>query len=113
VSCNLRYGLSGGLFRRAKLVPRMTPDTALISLSLKNRKIVTEITEAGPWYDAEDYHQEYCECCVVLDITPLITMGTRCHDGDSPSLRRSGRTADIPVTNNPGGYECPTHMFYW
>ncbi|GFZ51088.1 Peptide Met(O) reductase [Saitozyma sp. JCM 24511] len=43
---------------------------------LKNRKIVTEITQAGPWYDAEDYHQEY-------------------------------------LTNNPGGYECPTHMFYW
>ncbi|RSH91520.1 Peptide-methionine (S)-S-oxide reductase [Saitozyma podzolica] len=43
---------------------------------LKNRKIVTEITEAGPWYDAEDYHQEY-------------------------------------LTNNPGGYECPTHIFYW
>ena len=22
-------------------------------------KIVTQIVEAGPWYDAEDYHQDY------------------------------------------------------
>ena len=23
------------------------------------KKIVTEIVQAGPWWDAEDYHQEY------------------------------------------------------
>lgn len=25
----------------------------------KDEKIVTEIQEVGPWYDAEDYHQLY------------------------------------------------------
>nr|XP_019043867.1 peptide-methionine (S)-S-oxide reductase [Kwoniella bestiolae CBS 10118]OCF22797.1 peptide-methionine (S)-S-oxide reductase [Kwoniella bestiolae CBS 10118] len=43
---------------------------------LKGKPIVTQITKAGKWYPAEDYHQEYLD-------------------------------------NNPGGYECPTHRFYW
>lgn len=28
--------------------------------SLKGRPIATVIVEAGRWWDAEDYHQEYC-----------------------------------------------------
>ncbi|KAL7424540.1 hypothetical protein Q5752_000224 [Cryptotrichosporon argae] len=43
---------------------------------LKGKPIATEISPAGVWYNAEDYHQQYLD-------------------------------------NNPGGYECPTHMFYW
>ncbi|WVF67349.1 peptide-methionine (S)-S-oxide reductase [Kwoniella sp. CBS 6097] len=43
---------------------------------LKGRPIVTQIVQAGKWWPAEDYHQEYLD-------------------------------------NNPGGYECPTHRFYW
>ncbi|KAG0346838.1 Peptide-methionine (S)-S-oxide reductase [Podila humilis] len=30
-------------------------------IHFKNQKIVTQIVPAGPWYDAEDYHQKYLE----------------------------------------------------
>lgn len=26
---------------------------------ISGQKIVTQLVEAGPWYDAEDYHQDY------------------------------------------------------
>ena len=31
------------------------------------------------------------------------------------AITMMGRLADgaVTVDNNPGGYECPTHMFYW
>lgn len=59
--------------------------------SLKGRPIVTQIAPIGKWHAGEDYHQEY-------RMLPFI-----------PS---TGMT-DIVVDNNPGGYECPTHRFYW
>lgn len=28
-------------------------------IEMAGTKIVTQLVEAGPWWDAEDYHQEY------------------------------------------------------
>ena len=33
--------------------------SVLLMNAVVGEKIVTDIIEAGPWYDAEDYHQEY------------------------------------------------------
>lgn len=35
-------------------------DCSLTLSSLKGRPIVTQIAKAGPFYQAEDYHQNYC-----------------------------------------------------
>lgn len=59
---------------------------------LKNKPIVTEIAPISKWWAGEDYHQQYCESI-------------------SRSFRRPWLTS--VVDNNPGGYECPTHQFYW
>jgi peptide methionine sulfoxide reductase MsrA len=37
------------------------PYDANIPLSFKDSKIVTEITPAAVWWNAEDYHQQYRE----------------------------------------------------
>ncbi|KAI0298331.1 peptide methionine sulfoxide reductase [Multifurca ochricompacta] len=38
---------------------RVTQEIQVKHFSPKGQNIVTAIEEAGPWYDAEDYHQEY------------------------------------------------------
>ena len=38
---------------------RVTQEVQEKHFTSKEQKIVTTIEEAGPWYDAEDYHQEY------------------------------------------------------
>lgn len=37
----------------------VTKDVQSLHFDSKGKKIVTEILPAGPWYDAEEYHQEY------------------------------------------------------
>ena len=38
---------------------RVTEEVQAAHFTPKNKKIVTQIVEAGDWYDAEDYHQLY------------------------------------------------------
>jgi len=38
---------------------RVTEEVQAAHFTPKNEKIVTEILEAGPWWDAEEYHQLY------------------------------------------------------
>lgn len=38
---------------------RVTEEVQEKHFTPKGQKIVTTIEAAGPWYDAEDYHQEY------------------------------------------------------
>jgi peptide-methionine (S)-S-oxide reductase len=38
---------------------RVTAEVQAAHFTPKNEKIVTEILEAGPWWDAEEYHQLY------------------------------------------------------
>jgi peptide-methionine (S)-S-oxide reductase len=38
---------------------RVTAEVQAAHFTPKNKKIVTEIVESGPWWDAEDYHQLY------------------------------------------------------
>ena len=71
---------------------------SVMSISLKNKKIVTEIAPLGKFYDGEDYHQDYR----VLQIKRK----RRIHV-DRFYL------PPLTVNQNPGGYECPTHRFYW
>lgn len=37
----------------------MTAEVQAKHFDPKGKKIVTTIGPSGPWYDAEDYHQEY------------------------------------------------------
>ena len=41
------------------IAKRVTEEVQVKHFTPKGRKIVTEILQAGPWYDAEDYHQLY------------------------------------------------------
>ncbi|KAI9573469.1 peptide methionine sulfoxide reductase MsrA [Boletus coccyginus] len=41
------------------IAKRVTEEVRAKHFTPKGRKIVTEILQAGPWYDAEDYHQLY------------------------------------------------------
>ncbi|TDL27107.1 peptide methionine sulfoxide reductase [Rickenella mellea] len=41
------------------IAQRVTNEIQQKYFDLKGKKIVTTIERAGPWYDAEDYHQEY------------------------------------------------------
>jgi peptide-methionine (S)-S-oxide reductase len=38
---------------------KVTEEVQKLRFDPKKKKIVTEIAAAGPWYDAEDYHQMY------------------------------------------------------
>ena len=38
---------------------RVTAEVQKNHVDPRGKKIATEITKAGPWYNAEDYHQEY------------------------------------------------------
>lgn len=42
-----------------EIAKRVTEELQRKYFAPKGKKIVTEITAAGPWYDAETYHQEY------------------------------------------------------
>ena len=42
-----------------KIARRVTQEVQEKHFTSKDQKIVTTIEAAGPWYDAEDYHQEY------------------------------------------------------
>ncbi|KAK7684391.1 Peptide-methionine (S)-S-oxide reductase [Cerrena zonata] len=41
------------------IAQRVTEEVQKKHFDAKGEKIVTDIVEAGPWWDAEDYHQEY------------------------------------------------------
>jgi len=41
------------------IAKRVTEEVHKKHFEPKGKKITTQISEAGPWYDAEDYHQEY------------------------------------------------------
>lgn len=42
-----------------EIAKRVTEEVQKKHFDPKGKKIVTAIVPAGPWYDAEDYHQEY------------------------------------------------------
>lgn len=42
-----------------EVAKRVTDEVQKKHFDPKGQKIVTEITPAGKWWDAEDYHQEY------------------------------------------------------
>ncbi|KZT03227.1 peptide methionine sulfoxide reductase [Laetiporus sulphureus 93-53] len=42
-----------------QIAKRVTDDVQKKHFDPIGKKIVTQIVPAGPWYDAEDYHQEY------------------------------------------------------
>ncbi|KAI0686933.1 peptide methionine sulfoxide reductase [Cytidiella melzeri] len=42
-----------------EIAKRVTEEVQAKHFSPKGKKIVTSIEAAGPWWDAEDYHQEY------------------------------------------------------
>jgi len=42
-----------------KTAQAVTEEVQAKHFTPKGKKIVTEISPAGPWYDAEEYHQEY------------------------------------------------------
>lgn len=44
---------------QASIAKRVTEEVQAKHFTPKGRGIVTEILEAGPWYNAEDYHQLY------------------------------------------------------
>jgi len=44
---------------QATIAQRVTEEVQTKHFTPKGKKVVTEIIEAGPWYDAEDYHQLY------------------------------------------------------
>ncbi|KAF9021405.1 peptide methionine sulfoxide reductase [Hymenopellis radicata] len=58
---NRQGGDTGTQYRSA--IFTYTPEQADIArrVTEEGKKIVTEITEAGPWWDAEEYHQLYLE----------------------------------------------------
>ena len=41
------------------IAKRVTEQVQAAHFTAKSKNIVTEIVEAGPWWDAEDYHQLY------------------------------------------------------
>lgn len=67
---------------------------------LKNKPIVTQILPIGKWWAGEEYHQNYCK----FRFPTLLSS----FQNDMSRIE-----ADVTVDNNPGGYECPTHQFYW
>jgi peptide-methionine (S)-S-oxide reductase len=44
---------------QAEIARRVTAEVQAKRFDPQGKKIVTEITPASKWYDAEDYHQEY------------------------------------------------------
>ncbi|KAI0315283.1 peptide methionine sulfoxide reductase, partial [Amylostereum chailletii] len=42
-----------------EIAKRLTDEIQAKHFDPKGKKIVTQIEAAGPWYDAEEYHQEY------------------------------------------------------
>jgi len=44
---------------QASIAQRVTEEVQAKHFTPRGKKIVTEIVEAGKWYDAEDYHQLY------------------------------------------------------
>ncbi|KAF8999154.1 peptide methionine sulfoxide reductase [Cyathus striatus] len=44
---------------QVEVAKRVTEEVQAKHFTAKSKKIVTEIVEAGPWWNAEDYHQLY------------------------------------------------------
>mgnify|MGYP002718843634 CR=1 FL=1 len=66
--------LSPPRFRRSSESGANPPPLVLANDSLKGRPIVTAILPAAEWYDAEEYHQKYCESrsrCKSPELTTL------------------------------------------
>ena len=57
--CSRKSAIFTNSDEQLEIAKRVTAQVQKDHFDAKGKKIVTEISPAGKWWDAEDYHQEY------------------------------------------------------